>query len=481
MHREVLKNANLLKKYNSGLLFDYTEYPTKGNWSAKYTSDDYKDDLRSWLGNGAKSVTLYVHTPYCEELCYFCLCSKSITKDYSKVSEYLYGSLFKEIELYKKLFKEAGKRPIIKEIYFGGGSPTYYSKDDFKALVDKMREMVDFSSVDTFTVEIDPRRVDVDKLNFYSEQGVNRLSFGVQDFDINVQKEINRIQPPELLENLLTPDIRKKFPTISFDILVGLPKQTTESMRATIDRVVQISPDEVQPLYVHYKPGTRSYMTRMTRNVLMPDFYDRKAIYAEVIDGLIEGGYVRAGYENFAKPNDRMAIAMQEDKATYNSIGTATGDAVDFMSIGASAHGVFANTYAQNYYEIDEYRKALDENRFPIYRGMKLSDDDLLRREVIKRLRIFFKLDFSYFRKNFNIDFEKYFASELEGMNEAISDGLIKLDSDGLLLTDLGKEFTPRICEIFDKYLDRTYFDESISNQSQISAQKVFPISIQKI
>jgi oxygen-independent coproporphyrinogen-3 oxidase len=168
---------------------------------------------------------------------------------------------------------------------------------------------------------------------------------------------------------------------------------------------------------------------------------------------------------------------MQEDKATYNSIGTSTGDAVDFMSIGASAHGVFQNTYAQNYYEIDEYKKALDENKFPIYRGIKLSDDDLLRREVIKRLRIFFKLDFSYFKKNFKIEFAEYFAAELEGMEEAIKDGLIELNSNELLLTDLGKEFTPRICEIFDKYLKRQYFDHSIHNQSQISAYRIFPIT----
>ena len=172
-----------------------------------------------------------------------------------------------------------------------------------------------------------------------------------------------------------------------------------------------------------------------------------------------------------------MAIAMKEDKATYNSIGTSTGDAVDFMSIGASAHGVFNNTYAQNYYEIEEYKKALEQNRFPIYRGMRLSNDDLLRREVIKRLRIFFKLDFSYFKKNFNIDFAEYFLSELESMDEAIKDGLIELNSQALLLTDLGKEFTPRICEIFDKYLNRQYFDNSINNQSQISAYRIIPIT----
>ena len=197
-------------------------------------------------------------------------------------------------------------------MYFGGGSPTYYNEKDFANLVNRLREVFDFSEVENFTVETDPRRVNTDKLAYYSEQGVNRLSFGVQDFDEGVQKEINRIQPSKLFDDLLTDEIREKFKTINFDILVGLTRQTPETMKKTIQEVVRIRPTEVQPLYFHYKPNTRSYMTRMQRNVNLPDFYDRKALYAEVIDGLIAGGYERAGYENFALPEDVLAKATKK-------------------------------------------------------------------------------------------------------------------------------------------------------------------------
>jgi len=474
-HRKVLENINLLKKYSHNLIYDYTEYPTKGVWSTEYSDHQYRKDLQDWIATGANSVMLYVHTPFCEELCYFCLCSKSITKEYSKVSDYLYNSLFKEIDLYSKIINDIGKKPKIKEIYFGGGSPTYYNEADFKKLIDKLKDIVEFKEVETFTVEIDPRRVTVEKLLFYSTQGVNRLSFGVQDFDIEVQKEINRIQPPELLDSLLIPEIRKAFPIINFDILVGLPKQTPDSMKKTIERVVKISPDEVQPLYVHYKPGTRSYMTRMTRNVLMPDFYDRKAIYAEVIDGLINGGYIRAGYENFAKPTDRLAQAMEKNTAYYNSLGTTTGEVVDFMSLGASAHGVFKNTYVQNFYEIDKYKDAVQNGKFPIYRGLNLSRDDLIRREVIKRIRVFFEINFDYLMNEFNISFKEYFKKEIDELLEFKNDGLIEISENYIKLTELGKEFTPRIIEVFDTYLNREHFDKNI-NISQSSMGKVIEI-----
>ncbi len=474
MHREVLKHPLLLKKYSTSLIHDYTEYPTKFNWKEEYQDNEFRRDLSEFVKTQSNPAMLYIHTPFCEELCYFCLCSKSITKDYSKVSKYLYECLFKEIDLYKNLCDSIGKKIQIGEIYYGGGSPTYYNEEDFLALTSKLQEVFDWSKSGNYTVEIDPRRVDVEKLLFYNKAGVNRLSFGVQDFDLDVQKEINRVQPPELLRNLLTPEVRKIFPVFNFDLLIGLPKQTPESMRKTIEFVNELRPPEVEPLYVHFKPNTRSYMTRMTRNVLMPDFYDRKAIFAEVVDGLIEGGYERTGYEKFALPSDIVANARKKGKAYYNSIGTTAGDVTTFISLGSSGHGNFNNkVYYQNFYELDLYRKALDEDKFPIYRGWKFSQNDRIRQDIIKHFRTYDDLDLKEFEKKWDIDFHEYFSKELDSMKEFINDGLVELTDTQMVMTGLGREFTPRICEVFDSYAGRDLYDHTLQKVFQMVPESV--------
>ena len=472
MHREILKHPLLLKKYSNTLIYDYTEYPTKGVWDETYGSEEYKADFSQFTSSTDNPVMLYIHTPFCEELCYFCLCSKSITKEYEKVEKYLYNDLFKEIELYEKMMEGTGKTVRVGEVYFGGGSPTYYKEQDFEKLVSRLKNVFDFSSVKNFTVETDPRRVDTDKLSFYSEQGVNRLSFGVQDFDEGVQKEINRIQPSELFDKLLTNDIRQKFKTINFDILVGLTRQTPETMRKTIQEVVRIRPTEVQPLYFHYKPNTRHYMTRMTRNVTLPDFYDRKALYAEVIDGLLAGGYERAGYENFALPSDVLATATKKGDAYYNSLGTTSGEVKNFISLGSSAHGVFdAQVYMQNYYELDKYHDALSKGEFPIYRGLRISREDQMRHQIIKHFRIYDSLDTTAFGEKWKIKFCDHFAKELDVLEEFVKDGLIEISDSELNMTPMGREFTPRICEVFDSYAKRELFDRKMQKVIELVPQ----------
>jgi len=463
MNRDVLKDINLLKKHHHNTVFDYTEYPTKANWSFEMKDGAYRAALKDWLtASPGKPALFYLHTPFCEELCYFCLCSKEITKDYSQVKNYLDNFLFKEIDLLVDLFKTTGLKPSFREVYMGGGSPTYYREPEFEALMNKLRTFIDFSKLKTFTVEIDPRRVDVDRLRFYHKFGVNRLSFGVQDFDPEVQEEINRHQPPELLYKLMTPEIRKLFPIINFDILIGLPKQTPKTMAKTIQTVVDLGPEQVQTLYVHYKPTVRKYMIKMVRNVPMPDFYDRKAIFVEVVDQLLKGGYKRVGFEDFAKPDSHLAASADESKAYYNSLGTTSGDAPNFIAVGSSAHGVFGKYYFQNFYEQNLYREALDRGEFPIYRGYKLTDEDELRRDLIKRIRTYFSIDFASVEKQYKIDFRKHFAKELKTLEEFAADGIVSIQKGRFDLTELGKHFSPQVASVFDAYLTRPAFNKDI-------------------
>tara|TARA_B110000027_G_scaffold108082_1_gene115129 strand:+ start:2513 stop:3931 length:1419 start_codon:yes stop_codon:yes gene_type:complete len=457
---KVLENANLIKKYHGNLIYDYTEYPTKGIWTEEFGHDQYKKAICDWFpGNQKKPVLFYVHTPFCEQLCNFCLCSKEITQDYSKVKSYLYDYLAKELDMLEKHLTDNKINFNFKEIYLGGGSPTYYKKEEFKYLVGRLRNLIDFNNLGDFTIEVDPRRVTEENLLFYHEMGVNRLSFGIQDFDHGVQEEINRIQPPELLDKLLTPEIRKLFPVINFDLLIGLPRQTTKTIEKTIQEVTRLKPSQLQTMYVHYKPGTRKYMIKMVRNEPMLDFYDRKAVFQKASEMLINSGYKRAGFESYALPSDPLTKSMNEGKAVYNSLGTQKGEATNFIAVGSSAHGVLNDQYYfQNFYEPNLYREAIDNGRFPIYRGLKMTQDDVIRREVIRHIRTFFNIEFSFFEKKYELSFKTFFKKELKNLISLEKDQLLQINDKNVILTPLGEHFSPQVANVFDVYNDQEFY-----------------------
>tara|TARA_B110000027_G_scaffold109066_1_gene116400 strand:- start:2796 stop:4205 length:1410 start_codon:yes stop_codon:yes gene_type:complete len=457
---QILANANLLKKYHANVVYDYTEYPTKGNWKESFGSQSYKEALCEWYPeNKNKPVLFYVHTPFCEQLCNFCLCSKEITKDYSKVKNYLYDYLAKEIDMLEDHMSKNNINFNFKEIYLGGGSPTYYKKEEFRYLIKRLRNLIDFNNLGDFTIEVDPRRVTEETLLFYHEMGVNRLSFGIQDFDLSVQEEINRIQPPELVDKLLTKKVRELFPVINFDLLIGLPKQTEKSMEQTIKDTIKLAPSQLQTMYVHYKPNVRKYMIKMVRNEPMLDFFDRKAVFQKASKQLMDSGYTRAGFESYALPGDPLAKSITDKKAVYNSLGTQKGEATNFIAVGSSAHGVLNDLfYWQNFYEPNLYREAIDNGQFPIYRGIKMSKDDSIRREVIRHIRTFFHVEFDFFEKKHNLNFKNYFEKELKNIKSFVNDGLVEVREKNFVLTSLGEHFSPQVANIFDTYNDQEFY-----------------------
>lgn len=463
--KHILDDIKLLKKYHTDLVFDYTEYPTKSHWTESFGDNDYKNALSDWLPqNQKKPILFYVHTPFCEQLCYFCLCSKEITQNYEKVKEFLYEYKFKEIELLESHLNSNKIKLNTQEIYFGGGSPTYYKEEEFKALIDKLKSVVDFSTVGDFTVEIDPRRVDEERLLFYSSMGVNRLSFGIQDFDPNVQEEINRIQTPELVDKLLTKKVREAFPAINFDLLIGLPSQTTDSIQRTIKSVIDLQPTQLQTMYMHYKPQTRKYMINMLRHGALPDFYDRKAIFAQASEDLLNSGYTRAGFESYSLPNDILTESIENKKAYYASLGTQKGEATNFIAVGSSAHGSLGNEYYfQNYYEQNLYRNALKEDKLPIYRGMKLNNDDKIRQKLVKEIRTYFEVDFNDYATEFDIDFNDYFKNEIDNIRSFQDDGLLSISDTNIKLTEIGVHFSPQVANVFDAYDDQMLYKKKIA------------------
>tara|TARA_B100000214_G_C23964226_1_gene626904 strand:+ start:452 stop:1876 length:1425 start_codon:yes stop_codon:yes gene_type:complete len=469
-------DANLLKKYHKDIFFNYSEYPTKDNWDYDFKSDQYKKSLLDWLPkNPSEPIMLYVHTPFCEQLCYFCFCSKEITSNYSKAEDYLYNYLFKEIDILFDHLKKNNIKLNVKEIYFGGGSPTFYKQKEFKALIDKLKTSFDFDKIGDFTVEIDPRRVDESKLLFYSDCGVNRLSFGVQDFDLEVQKRINRIQDAKLFDSLLTNKVRDKFKVINFDLLIGLPGQTPKSINKTLDKVIAIKPTQLQPMLVHYDPFKRKYMIKMLKDGPLPDFYDRQEMYEIVKNRLInDGGYKKAGFESYALPDDPLIKAMENEKALYNSLGTQTGDVTNFIALGSSGNGCLGDDYYfQNYYEQNKYRECIKNGDLPTFRGMKLNPDDKIRRDILQFLKTYYYLDMKNVEKKFNLNFKEYFEKEIQLLKKFEDDGLLINKDSKFQITEIGVHFTPQIINVFDKY-NRI---ESYEDQKNIIEKQVPRIS----
>lgn len=460
----ILSDLNLLKKYDV-YAFDYIEYPHKSAWNYDVSDSHFRDALGNLCKTRPESpLLLYVHIPFCEQLCYFCICHREITSDYNKIKAHAENSLFLEFDLLNRFFQEQGIRPNFKEIFLGGGSPTAFREPEFDAMLERLDPFVDRSALNWFAIEIDPRRADLDRLRFYHRRGINKLSFGIQDFDPDVQKAVNRVQPAELIEGLLTDEIREYFPSINFDLLVGLPLQTTESICRTIDRVLALAPDRISLTYVHYGPKFHPHQVQMNRHALLPDFYDRKRLFVEAVRRLLDGGYVRTGFEHFAKPDNEVARALEKRRAYYNSLGATEGVCTDIIATGRASYSTIGDDYYfQSVYEQTEYQAALEQGRFPILRGHKLSENDKIRRHIIKTLRTYFQIEFAEVEEKYNIDFKNYFKRELEIVQEFSQDGILIFDSHSITVTETGKHFANLIGSIFDSFVTAPRYNAHIT------------------
>jgi len=465
--KNILRDINLLKKYDQHA-FDYIEYPHKSFWNNNISqSDIIKNFEKSCIEE--TPIMLYVHIPFCEQLCTFCICNRQITSNYKIAEDYLNNSLFSEIDLMTKITEKFKKNFNIKEVYFGGGSPTFLKENEFKSLKNKLKQLLDFNKISQFTVEIDPRRVDENKLLFYASEGVNKISFGIQDFDINVQNKINRVQPSSLIDNLLTENVRKRFKSVNFDLLIGLPAQTTDSIRSTIKEVIRLRPDRIALAYLAYNPEHHSHQRHMMIGSLLPDFYGRKEIFVEALDSLAQSSYVRTGFEHFAVPEDDVTKSLQNKRAYYNSFGTTTGECTSILALGRSSYSTIGDdVYYQNFYEQNNYQKSLNEGKIPIHRGWILNKDDKLRRKIIKELRTYFVLNIKNLNNEYQIEFDEYFKKEIKILKEFAGDYLLKIDSDNIVLSENGKHFSNLIGSVFDVYNKAPKYNNKITTNNSL-------------
>ena len=431
----------------------YTSYPTADRFVEAFSEADYIQALeqrREATRLKGQPLSLYVHIPFCESLCYYCACNKIITKHKDRAATYL-RYLTREVELQ---VAHLGPGHSVSQLHLGGGTPTFLSDDELRELVAMLRRHFQFVPGGEYSVEVDPRTVDENRLAVLAELGFNRLSFGVQDFDPAVQKAIHRVQPVEKVFAMVHAARALGFESVNVDLIYGLPLQTPESFARTLAQVNELRPDRIA-LYAYAHLPERFKPQRRIHAAELPLAGAKVAMLAQSLDAFSEAGYVYIGMDHFALPQDALAVAKRQGRLHRNFQGYSTQPDCDLIALGVSAIGRMGSTYSQNAKTLDEYCDALDQGHLPIVRGLPLSRDDMIRRAVIMALMCQGQLQFESINLAWLIDFKSYFAPEMKALQEMQTQGLVKLSDTGIEVTTMGWFFVRAVGMVFDRYLQQ--------------------------
>jgi oxygen-independent coproporphyrinogen-3 oxidase len=434
----------------------YTSYPTADRFVEAFGPDDYVlalEQRRLAAHAKAMPLSLYVHIPFCESLCYYCACNKIITKHPERADAYL-RYLRREVDLHTA---HCGTGQVVSQLHLGGGTPTFLSDGQLRELMAMLKRSFSFAAGGEYSIEVDPRTVSVDRLALLAELGFNRLSFGVQDFDEEVQKAVHRVQPADQVFALVAAARSLGFDSINVDLIYGLPRQTPESFSRTLGLVNQLRPDRIA-LYAYAHLPERFKPQRRIETKELPSASGKLAMLAASLDAFMGSGYVYVGMDHFALPNDALAVAKRQGRLHRNFQGYSTQPDCDLIALGVSAIGRVGATYSQNAKTLDEYYDALDHGRLPIVRGLALTRDDLVRRAAIMALMCQGHVLFEPMDQAWLIDFPRYFAAEMSQLEPMVEQGLVSIDADGIRVTSMGWYFVRGIAMVFDRYLqaDRT-------------------------
>jgi oxygen-independent coproporphyrinogen-3 oxidase len=386
--------------------------------------------------------------PFCESLCYFCACNKIITKDHSRTTEYLHY-LAKEMAM---VADRIGPDRRTAQLHFGGGTPTFLSSDELRELMLMIRSHFELLPDAELGIEIDPRTVSDDTLELLAELGFNRTSFGVQDFDPAVQQAVNRIQPYEMVEKAVIASRKAGFESINADLIYGLPKQSLTSFNRTLDKVIELSPDRIA-LYNYAHLPSRFKAQRQIIESDLPSAEERLQIFLMSVRRLLAAGYIYIGLDHFSKPDDELNKARLDKSLHRNFQGYTTRADCDLIGFGVSAIGKVGHSYSQSVRTIKAYYEHLDAGQLPIEKGFSLTDDDVLRRQVIMELMCSGPVDFVAINHQHGIDFRSYFADELTQLQKYEEAELIKVDAHSIQVTAKGRMFVRAVGMVFDKYL----------------------------
>lgn len=427
----------------------YTSYPTADRFHGGFREKEYLEALHT-LGADAsdKPLSLYIHIPFCNTICYYCGCNKIITKDKGRADAYI-EYLEKEMKL---LAPHLGGRHPLSQLHFGGGTPTFLSDNQLERVFEMIRKYFQLIPNGEYSIEIDPRKVSRETVLKLGRLGFNRMSVGIQDFDPKVQAAVNRIQSYEETKEVIDAAREAGFKSVSVDLIYGLPYQTSESIKTTIDTVLSLDPDRLALYHYAHLPHVFKPQRRID-TAAVPGSEEKLDMLQYCVQTLTERGYVFIGMDHFAKPDDELSVALEKGLLQRNFQGYSTYADCDLVAIGVSSIGKIGNTYSQNERDIDAYYAAIDEGRLPVMRGYQLNQDDILRRNIIQDLMCRFALDYRVYEDISGTPFDRYFQDELADLEKLADLGLVSLNKQGLTVTPKGRFLIRNIAMVFDYHL----------------------------
>ncbi len=428
----------------------YTSYPTAPQFQESFSQSSlFRAILRSNLAG--RPLSLYFHIPFCETLCYYCGCNKVVTTNKDRSLPYI-QRMIQELSLYAEMF-DPGKE--VKQLHWGGGTPTFISNDEMSLLMNSARKLFKFADDDAgeFSVEIHPGKVSAATMAHLRKLGFNRVSMGVQDFNEAVQQAVNRFNTFDEVAKLFKALREQQFKSISMDLIYGLPLQNRLTLRDTLDRVIDLGPDRLSLFnYAHMPHLFKSQ--RLIRDEDLPSPGEKLDMLRRAIETLERAGYIYIGMDHFAKPHDDLVIAQQQGRLQRNFQGYSTHGECDLLAVGVSSISMIDNVYVQNARELNRYQQKMDMGLLPVTKGFTLNQEDILRRFVINRLICNGELSFTEIYRRFDVVAQQHFQNELLRLQPMVQDDLIRIDSNGIEVLNKGRLLIRRVCMVFDEYLE---------------------------
>lgn len=427
----------------------YTSYPTALEFSEAFAYDSFIAKLKSQ--DSSRSLSLYIHLPFCKNACYFCGCNVVFTSKSEKLERYI-DYLERELEILASHID--GARSVI-QLHFGGGTPTFFDAPQLDRIIKSIKKhFSNFSSDAEISCEIDPRHIDEPQMRVLAEHGFNRVSFGIQDFDERVQEAVHRVQPYEITKNAM--DLARKYgmKSVNVDLIYGLPYQSLESFKKTLELAVSLDPDRFAIFNYAHVPWLKKTMRKIDETTL-PEPSVKLSILKYTIDYMSSNGYAMVGMDHFAKPSDELFLAIEKGELHRNFQGYTTKAGADLIGIGLTSIGEGVDYYAQNFKDMSSYEAAIDSGKLPHERGVVLDSDDRIRQFVIMELMSNFKLDITRFESIFDVKFRDYFSDALKELQPFVDDDLLKIDDKSIECTTTGTMLIRNISMAFDAYMKR--------------------------
>lgn len=445
MQNQMIMNRQLIQKYDTAGP-RYTSYPTALEFQENFQSQDFihHAELSNQLGG---PLSLYFHIPFCDTVCFYCACNKIVTKNRDHAVPYL-ENLYKELALKSTLIDSSR---TVTQVHWGGGTPTFISEQQMHELMQQTRRYFHIADDADISIEIDPREANANTIRLLKSIGFNRISLGVQDFDPVVQKAVNRIQSEAETLAVIDAARQNQFRSISVDLIYGLPRQTLAGFNTTLDKIIAADPDRISLFNYAHLPNLFKTQ-RQIKSEDLPSAEQKLSLLQLSINKLTQAGYRYIGMDHFAKPDDELSLAQQQNRLHRNFQGYATHAECDLIGFGITAIGHIGDAYAQNVKTLTEYDALLKQNQLPLMRGLSLSEDDKLRRNIITRLICDFELNLADIEHDYAIQFKDYFADAYPQLEQFAEDGLLQYNWKSIVVLPAGRLLIRNICMVFDKY-----------------------------